>query len=209
MPFPLSALVPRRVPSGRHPLPRRRPDGRPGRRPGAGRIDAALLALLALAAVAAPTPAAAQEEGIAVGETPDPVVLETLDGEPVDLADVVGTRPVLVQFWATWCPICQALHPRMAAAHEAYGDDVEFLVIAVAVAQDRATIERHLQRRPVAGRLLWDTRGRATRAFEAPGTGYIALLDSRGKVVYTGTGVDQDIDGAIRRMLADEPARDR
>jgi peroxiredoxin len=29
----------------------------------------------------------------------------TLDGRPVSLADLRG-QPVLVHFWATWCPVC-------------------------------------------------------------------------------------------------------
>lgn len=165
-----------------------------------------LIPALSLALAAAPIPGAGQE-GIAVGAAPEPVVLETLDGEPVDLGEVIGAKPVLVQFWATWCPICRALEPRLRAAHEEWGDRVEFLVVAVAVAQDQAGIRQHLQRHPVSGRILWDTRGRATRAFDAPGTGYIVLLDRTGKVTYTGTGVDQDIDGAIRSMTEAGPSR--
>ena len=190
MPIPMPSPEPSPPPAGQ------RPPSRRGRRARAG-----ALALAVTAMVAGPTAGVAQEEGIALGATPEPVVLETLDGEPVDLAELFGTRPVLLEFWATWCAICQALHPRMSAAHAAYGDDVEFLVVAAAVAQDQATVKRHLQRRPVAGRVLWDTEGRATRAFEAPGTGYVVLLDAEGEVAYTGTGTDQDIAGAIRSML--------
>lgn len=158
------------------------------------------LTLAGVVTVAAPAPGSAQE-GIAVGETPNAPTLETLDGGSLDLSELVGTRPVLVEFWATWCAICQALEPRVRAAHEAYGDEVEFLVVAVGVAQSQDDVRRHLARRPVPGRVLWDGRGRAARAFEAPGTGFIVILDEGGKVAYTGTGTDQDLVGALGAIL--------
>lgn len=161
------------------------------------------VALMMIAAMLTPATAshATAQEGIAVGETPDPPALETLDGEAVDLAEVFGTKPVLVEFWATWCPICRALEPRIEAAHEAYGDRVAFLIVAVGVAQDRGDVRRHLARHPMPGRILWDRRGRATRAFQAPGTGFIAILDGTGTVAYTGTGTDQDLVGALERVV--------
>lgn len=154
-----------------------------------------------LMAALAAAPAAAQDEGIAIGATPQPPVIETLDGEPADMAEIIGGRPAVIEFWATWCTICAALEPRIRAAHDAYGDRVAFLVVAVGVAQDPAGIRRHVARRPVAGRLLWDGRGRAARAYEAPGTGYIVILDEDGSVAYTGTGIEQDIMGALERVV--------
>ena len=50
--------------------------------------------------------------------------LQTLDGETLDSSDLAG-RPYLVNFWASWCvPACVDEHPVLAAAHEAYGDDI-------------------------------------------------------------------------------------
>ena len=48
---------------------------------------------------------------------------------------------------------------------------------------------------------LWDANGAAVRAFQAPSTSYIAVLDAKGKVVYTGVGEDQDIEAALRRAV--------
>lgn len=151
-----------------------------------------------LAALAAP---GAAQEGIAVGETPDAPVLETLDGDSLDLADVVGKKPVLVEFWATWCAVCRALEPRVQAAHDAYGGQVEFLIVAVGVAQTRDQVRQHLARSPMPGRILWDGRGAAARAFEAPGTGFIVILDETGEVAYTGTGTEQELVGALERVV--------
>ncbi len=142
--------------------------------------------------------------GIAVGERPPPVTIEDLDGNPVDLSDYVGRKPVVLQFWATWCPLCKALEPRMLAASAKHGERVEFLIVAVAVNQTQRRVRRHLERNEVAGRVLWDTDGRAVRAFMAPSTSYVVVLDAEGRVAYTGLGEDQDIEAAIERALESE-----
>ena len=163
--------------------------------------------VIATILLALPGAAAAQDDaiGIPVGETPPAVTIQDLDGNAVDLGRWVGKRPVIVEFWATWCPVCAELLPRMEAARMKYGDRVEFLVVAVAVNQSPNTVRRHLARHPMPFTFLWDVNGNATRAFQAPATSYVAVLDAKGKVVYTGIGADQDLDAALARALV--PAR--
>ena len=57
--------------------------------------------------------------GIERGATPVGLTLERLDGDggTMDLSESIGRRPVLLEFWATWCENCEALHPRMLEAH--------------------------------------------------------------------------------------------
>lgn len=148
--------------------------------------------------------ALAQDEadlGIALGATPAAVTIEDLDGRPADLGAMVGKRPMLVEFWATWCPRCAALMPRLDSAYSRYGGKVEFLAIAVAVNESPASVKRHLAKEPAPFRFLWDANGGAVRAFLAPGTSYVVLLDGKGKVVYTGIGEDQDLDAALRKVV--------
>src|SRR6266404_4282489 len=137
--------------------------------------------------------------GIPVGETPPAVTLESLNGDSVPLSQWIGKEPVIVEFWATWCPICAALLPKMEAAQKKLGDRAKFLVVAVAVNQSKNSVGRHLESHPMPFTFLWDGNGAAVRAFQAPWTSYIAVLDSSGKVVYTGVGEDQNIEAAIER----------
>jgi peroxiredoxin len=139
--------------------------------------------------------------GIPVGETPPAVTLENLSGDSVALSRWVGKKPVIVEFWATWCPICAELLPRMETAQRKFGDRAEFLVIAVAVNQSKNTVRRHLERHPMPFTFLWDGNGAAVRAFRAPATSYVAVLDAKGRVVYTGIGSDQDIESALRKAV--------
>lgn len=167
------------------------------RGPRAAALAAATIALTA----SAPAALRAQDIGLPIGATPEAVQVEDLDGNPVDLAQYVGTKPVVIEFWATWCPVCKALEPEIHAVHERWGDDVELLIMAIAVNQSQRAVKRHLERHPMPGRVLWDTRGRATRAFQAPTTSYIVVLDAQGRVVYTGAGEEQDVVAAVERAV--------
>ncbi len=129
--------------------------------------------------------------------------IEDLDGNPVSLASFARGKPVLIEFWATWCENCEALEPQMDAAHQAYGDRIEIVAVAVAVAQTKRRIKRHRADHAVAWPTLWDEGGAAVRAFLAPATSYIAILDAEGKVAYTGIGAEQDILAAVEGVLDD------
>ncbi|MCZ6915374.1 MAG: TlpA disulfide reductase family protein [Gemmatimonadetes bacterium] len=161
-----------------------------------------LVVVAGIAVLSCADRAQAQEEiGISRGSTPDPVALENLDGETVDLADYFGKRPVLLEFWATWCENCEALQPQMDAAYEQFGDRMDFFAVAVGVGQSPRTIRRHLRRHPVPYPLLFDKSGAAVRAFMTPATSYVVILDADGKVAYTGIGAQQDVGVAIERVL--------
>ena len=54
--------------------------------------------------------------------------LEVMDGREVSLAGYRG-RPVLVNFWASWCFECIAEHGVLMEAQERYGDDVAIIGI--------------------------------------------------------------------------------
>src|SRR2546428_13439829 len=139
--------------------------------------------------------------GIPVGETPPPVTLQNLNGDSVALSQWIGKKPVILEFWATWCPICAELLPRMEAAKKKFGERAEFIVVAVAVNQSRNSVRRHLEQHPMPFTFLWDGNGAAVRAFQAPSTSYIAVLDAQGRVVYTGVGADQEIESALETAV--------
>jgi peroxiredoxin len=147
------------------------------------------------------TPAAgAQDVGLPIGSQAPAVVLEDLAGEPFDLAQYIGQRPLLIEFWASWCSVCEALAPRLRQAHERFGAEVDFLVVAVAVNQSKRRVQRHLEEHDTPYRFLWDGQGRATRAYKVPTTAHVVVVDSEGKISYTGVGADQDLESALAAL---------
>jgi cytochrome c biogenesis protein CcmG/thiol:disulfide interchange protein DsbE len=55
--------------------------------------------------------------------------LESENGETVTLSEVAAEQPVIVLFWATWCPYCKALMPHIQSVRLEYGDEIRVLAV--------------------------------------------------------------------------------
>lgn len=155
-----------------------------------------------LLAALAPGRASAQfDAGIPVGSKAPAVTINDLDGKPLDLGTILGKKPVLLEFWATWCPICKSLLPELGRVRRQFGDRVELIGVDVTVNDSKERIRRYLAEHRPPFRVLFDDKGVGARAFDVPGTSFVVVVDAAGKVVYTGSGEDQDLVAAVRRAL--------
>jgi thiol-disulfide isomerase/thioredoxin len=164
----------------------------------------ALLALGLLLA-AAPRLVHAQEGGIAVGASAPGAAVTTLEGAPVDLSSYIGQTPVVLEFWATWCPLCRQLEPALSAARKKYTGRVTFIAVGVPNNQSAERQKAYAAAHDIGGVLVFDRDGRAVKAYAAPHTSYVVAIDKAGTVVYTGVGGAQDIEAVVGRAL---PAMD-
>jgi len=55
--------------------------------------------------------------------------LKSANGDTVTLSKVADEQPVIVLFWATWCPYCKALMPHIQSIRLEYGDEIRVLAI--------------------------------------------------------------------------------
>ncbi|MCY3598488.1 MAG: redoxin domain-containing protein [Gemmatimonadetes bacterium] len=171
---------------------------------------AALVALGAFAALAVAAPLHAQagagQVSLAPG-TPGPdATLQDLDGNEVQLLDYADGKPALFEFWAAWCEQCEGLQPEIDRVQADFGDRVNVVAVAVAVAQSLRRVRRHAEAHGAEYPYLWDADGAAVRAYSATTTSIVVILDAEGKVAYTGVGPDQDLVGAVTGILAVDSA---
>ena len=54
--------------------------------------------------------------------------VKNMDGEDVNLSDFFG-KPIILNFWATWCGPCQAEMPDFEEAYQKYGEEIQFLMV--------------------------------------------------------------------------------
>lgn len=82
-----------------------------------------------------PAQTTAEAEKTTVGETKEAVITTDFtvtdkDGNTVSLSDFFG-KPIVVNFWATWCSPCTSEMPHFEEAYAEYGDEVQFLMVNV------------------------------------------------------------------------------
>ena len=159
-------------------------------------------ALAAVIALAAPREQArAQDSGIELGSKAPGAAVETLAGAPAELASMLGKGPVLIEFWATWCPNCKELEPAMVVAQKKYAGKVTFVGIAVSVNESPRAVQAYVEKHALQMTHFFDRRGKAVDAYEVPATSFVVVINKAGQVVYTGLGGKQDLDAAIKKGL--------
>lgn len=161
----------------------------------------AFLALMAIGFGSGGVAAQEFDSGIAVGAKAPVVAVRDLDGKPVDLGQYIGKKPVMLEFWATWCPLCRALYPQLDRVKQAYGDQVQMIGVNVTINDPRERVRRYVQVHRPPFLTLYDDQGVSMRAFDVPTTSFVVVIDAKGTVVYTGSGDDQDLVAAVGKAV--------
>lgn len=129
----------------------------------------------------------------------DTVAFTEFDGTEVSLASLRG-GPVLVNFFASTCTPCITEMPAFESVHQALGDQVTFLGLAVADRKDDA--QKLVRRTGVTYRTAQDRDGSILNALRGTVLPTTVLLGADGQVLATHTGqLDAD---DLRTILAEK-----
>lgn len=125
------------------------------------------------------TLAAASTEGLAIGQTAPEFSLTTLDGESFSLAALQG-KPVVLNFWATWCGPCRRELPALQASAERYSDNVT--IVGVDQAEDADIVQRYVDELGLTFPIPMDTDGKVGEAYRVRGLPTTYFIDSEGVI---------------------------
>ncbi len=119
-------------------------------------------------------------EGLEPGQIAPDFELAGLDGKPLRLSELRG-RPVIVNFWATWCAPCRQEMPLLQETAERYGDQ-GLVVLGVDVGEDAAAVGNFARSLGVEFPILLDTTQHVSDRYRVYGLPTSFFIDREGVV---------------------------
>lgn len=107
----------------------------------------------------------------------------------VKLSDYFG-KPIVLNFWASWCPPCKAEMPHFESAYK-QNPDIQFLMVNMTDG-DRETMaaaKQFIAEQQYTFNVLFDTEGQAAAAYGAYSLPVTFFIDSKGKLVTYAVGM--------------------
>lgn len=121
--------------------------------------------------------------------------LVDLDGKKWSLSDLKG-RPVIINFWATWCPPCIEEMPSIERAWNIVKDE-GIQVMAISYGEDQDLVEAFRARYPMSFPVIADTTGEVVRQWPVKGLPTTVVVNSAGEIVYQVVGTREWDDSEI------------
>ena len=124
----------------------------------------------------------------------------TLDGERYTNQSLAG-HPVLIQFWATWCPRCRSDQPAVDAIAREFADK-GLVVLAVDLGEAKRTVTSYLDRSPRQCKIVLTQDTNLAAVFAAKVVPLYVLIGEDGKIAGTqeGAGGEAMLRRFIRRV---------
>lgn len=165
-----------------------------------GLVLATLIGLALVASSCKPAAPVARGAGNTVA-APD-FTLAKLDGQSVTLSELKG-HPVLVNFWATWCPSCREEMPLLQQAHEDYQKD-GLIILAVDIAEKPAIVQKFLNDNKLTFAVVLDRDSRVSSMYGIRLIPTSVLVDKDGNIreVKVGAFANMaDIRGSLKKIM--------
>ncbi len=124
----------------------------------------------------------------------------------ITLSDYFG-KPIIINFWATWCGPCKMELPAFDAAYQEYGDQITFLMVNLTdgyrdtISGVKDFVEQNAYSFPV----YFDTQYEASTAYRASSIPLTIIIDSNGNVSQSHIGAmkEETLKQYIELLLED------
>ncbi len=120
-----------------------------------------------------------------------------LDGTPFTLADYTG-KPILLHFWATWCPICELQIDNIQAISQ------DYTVISIASwSEGKAAVNVYMQQNNLTFPVMLDDSGKLAQTFGLNGVPASFVVNRHGEIKFVETGYSTEYGLRFRLWLSD------
>lgn len=107
-------------------------------------------------------------------------------GNEIALADLLG-KPIIINFWTTWCTFCVSEMPHFQDAFEEYGNEIQFLFINPD--ENFETINKFMNQKGYTFPTYVDKGSTSSYAFGVSAFPTTAAIDAEGNIKYLRAGM--------------------
>ena len=134
------------------------------------------------------TPVPEARVGLRPGKyPPDFALKDVMTGELISIRDYAG-QPVLMAFFATWCPYCKSDLPIVQGIYEDYRNE-GFVVLGIGVNESTSSVRNFGSRFSLSFPLMADSSSTVADDYLIPGYPYYYFIDKNGKIGYVNRGL--------------------
>lgn len=110
---------------------------------------------------------------------------ELMDGTSITLSELQG-KPVIINFWATWCGPCVKEMPAFERLKDDFGDKIG--IIAVNCGDDAGTVKDFVEENGYTFPVVLDEEYSISMLYPTNSIPYTVVVDAEGKVTHISTG---------------------
>ena len=126
-----------------------------------------------------------------------------MNKKEVKLSDFSG-KPVVINFWATWCPSCISELPFFQSAYETHKDDIQFIMLNLTDGEreTQKSVEEYISENEYTFPVFMDIKGEGANTYGIYTIPQTMFIDKDSNIIYNHTGAMtlHDIETYIKQI---------
>ena len=128
----------------------------------------------------------------------------SLDGQAIDLYQTIGNKPVMLIFWASWCPSCKTEVPKINKLAEKYrARGMEFIAVNVGYNDSVERAQAFARATNMHYPAYFDGSGKVSEQYQLIGVPTIIIADKHGTVRFRNYMAPDISDAKFAQLMAD------
>ncbi|NLX18196.1 MAG: TlpA family protein disulfide reductase [Desulfobulbus sp.] len=126
-----------------------------------------------------------------------------LNGEPYDLQNSIGSKPIMLIFWASWCHSCKSEVPKINKLAEKFQQrGMEFIAVNVGFNDTVERAKKFVNQTGMTYRVYFDASGTIAKEYNLPGVPTVIIADRQGIIQFQNFFVPNIPDSSFAQLSA-------
>jgi cytochrome c biogenesis protein CcmG, thiol:disulfide interchange protein DsbE len=142
-----------------------------------------------------------QKQEISIGQIAPDFTVTDLNGNEFQLCSFQGKMPVVIDFWATWCPPCKRELPLVNEFAKTYADKVVVAGVTSDPKEQKDTITKFLADNNYTLPVIHDSDGAVAKEYYVEAIPFLVVIGTDGKVIATHLGYSEGVIEELTKEL--------